>query len=249
MKIIKYKKGRNGKYTVYLEDSSKINLYEETILEYSLLLFKKIDDLDEVLKYNLKYEVYYTALNSINSRFKSVSELRKFLINKEFDFDNIEYAVNMLIKQGYLNDRLFAKSFINNKIISTKWGPNKIKNELSNKGIDSNISDDELVCFTDEMQLEKIDKLITYMLKTNKSRSGSVLKSKIFNDLKMLGYYPNVINKIIDEYDYSCSSELYDKEYKKIYNRLSRKYSGSELEMKINEKLFQKGLYKEKGNY
>ena len=35
------------------------------------------------------------------------------------------------------------------------------------------------------------------------------------------------------------------KEYDKLYKKLSRKYSGNELEYKIKEKLYQKGLYYE----
>ena len=83
MKIVKYKKGSNGKYIISLENDTKLSLYEETILEFNLLLTKDVKDIEEITNYNLQYEVYYTALKSINSRFKSVSETRTFLKNKE----------------------------------------------------------------------------------------------------------------------------------------------------------------------
>ena len=83
------------------------------------------------------------------------------------------------------------------------------------------------------------------MIKNNHSRAGVVLKSKIFNDLKVLGYSSEVINKIINDYNYNDNKDIYKKEYNKIYNRLSKKYEGKELEYKINQVLYQKGLYYE----
>ena len=246
MKITKYKKSTNGRYIVTLEDNSKISLYEETILEFNLLLTKNIDDLEEISNFNMQYEAYYIALKSINSRFKSVDEVRKMLKNKEFTSEVIEFVIEKLVKQGYLNDRLFSKLYINNQMVTTNRGPLKIKKDLIDKGVDNNIIDEELEEFSEDIQLEKIDKCITKMLKSNNSRGGVILKSKIFNDLKTLGYDSSIINKIINDYDYSDNKDLYKKEYDKLYRKLSKKYEGKELEYKINERLYQKGLYYEK---
>ena len=38
---------------------------------------------------------------------------------------------------------------------------------------------------------------------------------------------------------------IYEKEYQKLYNKLSKKYEGYELENKIKQKLYQKGLYRQ----
>lgn len=246
MKITKYKKSTNGRYIVSLEDNSKLSLYEETILEFNLLLTKNIDDIEEISKFNMQYEAYYIALKSINSRFKSINEVRKMLRNKEFSSEVIDFVIEKLVKQGYLNDRLFSKLYINNQIVTTNRGPLKIKKELLDKGVDNNIIDEELDEFSEDIQLEKIDKCIMKMLRSNNSRGGVILKSKIFNDLKTLGYESSIINKIINDYDYSDNKDLYKKEYDKLYRKLSKKYEGKELEYKINERLYKLGLYYEK---
>ena len=246
MKITKYKKSTNGRYIVSLEDDSKLSLYEETILEFNLLLTKNIDDIEEITNFNMQYEAYYLALKSINSRFKSEDEVRKMLKNKEYNSEIIEFVVDKLVKQGYLNDRVFAKLYINNQIVTTSRGPLRIKKDLLDKGVSNSIIDEELVEFNEDIQLEKIDKFINKSIKSNHSRGGVILKSKIFNDLKTLGYDSSVINKIINDYDYSDNKDLYKKEYDKLYRKLSKKYEGKELEYKINERLYQKGLYYEK---
>ncbi len=246
MKITKYKKSTNGRYIVSLEDDSKLSLYEETILEFNLLLTKNIDDIEEITNFNMQYEAYYLALKSINSRFKSEDEVRKMLKNKEYNSEIIEFVIDKLVKQGYLNDQLFAKLYINNQIVTTSRGPLRIKKDLLDKGVSNSIIDEELSEFNEDLQLEKIDKFINKSIKSNHSRGGVILKSKIFNDLKTLGYDSSVINKIISDYDYSDNKDLYKKEYDKLYRKLSKKYEGKELEYKINERLYQKGLYYEK---
>ena len=157
----------------------------------------------------------------------------------------VDTAVDKLISQGYLNDRSFAKSFINNKIITTNNGPYKIRRELGEHRVDSNIIEEELVVFDEDTQLEKIRKVATRLYNSNRNKGGSILKKKIVNDLVNLGYDSLIISKVINDFDFSNDKDIAKHEYEKLYKKLSRKYEGKELEYKIKEKLYQKGLYYE----
>lgn len=247
MKIIKYKKTTKDRYKIYLDDGRELLLYEDVILKFELLLKKEIfeKDIMSIELFNQECDVYHVALESINHRFKSVYDTREFLIKKEYPLELIDKAIEKLEKQGYLNDRLFAKSYINNQIVTTNKGPYKIKRELSEHRVDSNIIDEELVVFDEESQLEKIKKVATRLYNSNRNRGGSVLKKKIVNDLTNLGYDNFTISKVVDNFDFSNNRDIAKKEYDKLYKKLSRKYSGKELEYKIKEKLYQKGLYYE----
>lgn len=247
MKIIKYRKGSKGLYKVELEDGRVLSLYEEVILKFELLLKKEVleEDFEEIEKFNQECDVYYVALNNIKSRFKSVYDVREFLMKKEYPVEMIDMAIEKLLKQGYLNDRSFTKSYINNQIITTTKGPNKIKKELLGHRVDEVIIDEELVVFDDDSQIEKIEKIANRLYKSNHTRGGSVLKRKISNDLVMAGYDQYLISRVIDKLDFSNNQDIVKKEYDKLYKRLSKKYSGKELEYKIKEKLYQKGLYYE----
>ena len=245
MRIIKYKKGSKGLYKVELDDGRVLSLYEDVILKFDLLLKKEImdSDLDSINKYNLECDVYYVALNNIKSRFKSEFELRNILKKKEYPDEYIELAINKLIKQGYLNDRLFARSYINNQMLTTSRGPLRIQRDLLDKKIDYNVVNEELSVFSEEEQMMKIKKIISKKLQSNHSRGGYVLKQKVVNDVKLLGYDSLVISRVISEFDfYSNDEDIAKKEYNKLYKRLSHRYSGDELERKIREKLYQKGL-------
>lgn len=244
IKIVKYKKSTNGKYKVYLDNDKELLLYEDVILKYNLLLIKEIDSklLIDIDKYNQECDVYYVALNSIKSRFKSIYDLRLTLLKKEYPEDLVSKAIDKLIKQGYLNDRSFTKSYINNKMITSNYGPYRIEKELLEKKIDSDIIKEEIEVFTLEEQTTRIKKLIEKGIRINHTRGGIVLKQKIYNDLKLLGYDISLINSVISTYSFEEDSDIAKKEYDKLYRKYSRKYSGDKLKNKIREKMYLKGL-------
>lgn len=247
MKIIKYKKTTKGRYKIYLDDGRELLLYEDVILKFSLLLKKEIleKDIMEIELFNQECDVYHVGLESINRRFKSTYDLKESLLKKEYPYELVEKAIDKLLKQGYLNDQSFAKSYINNQIITTNKGPYKIRRELSEHRVDTNIIEEEIEVFDEDTQLEKIRKVTTRLYNSNRNRGGVVLKKKIVNDLVNLGYDTSVISKVINDFDFSNDKDIAKKEYEKLYKKYSRKYDGKELEYKIKEKLYQKGLYYE----
>lgn len=247
MKILKYKKMRNGQYEIQLESGRSLQLYEEVILKWELLLKKDIDEeeLNHILLSNQEYDVYYVALKSLKSRFKSVKDLRSLLLKKEYPQTDVEKAIQKLISQGYLDDRSFAKAYINTQMVTTSKGPKKLERELLDKGVLPAIILEELVVFTKEEQLLRVEKIASRLIKSNRSRGGGVLRRKITYDLQNLGYDVSIIDTVFSHLDFGDTKEIAKKEADKLYRRLSRKYSGKELEYKIKEKLYQKGLYYE----
>ncbi|HIR49277.1 MAG TPA: RecX family transcriptional regulator [Candidatus Faecimonas gallistercoris] len=247
MKILKYKKKRNGQYDLQLESGDVLSLYEEVILKFELLLKNRIDEKEkeEILLCNQEYDVYYVALRSLKSRFRSVCELRKLLLKKKYPQDYVEKAICKLLEQGYLDDRSFAKAYINEQIITTSKGPRKIETELLSRGVCSSIIDDEILIFTKEEQIPKIKKVANRLIRSNRSRGGVVLRNKIIHDLQTLGYDIAIIDEVLKTIDFGDTKDIAKKEYDKLYRKFSRKYSGRQLEYKIKEKLYQKGLYYE----
>ena len=215
MKIIKYKKGSKGRYKVYVEDGREFLFYEEVILKYDLLLKKEIDSdlLIEMDQYNQEWDVYYTALHLINTRLRSVYELKELLISKEYPLELVIQAVEKLEKQGYLNDLSYAKSYVNHYLISSNKGPYKIAKELRNKNIPEEMIDEALSLYSDDEQIERIHKIIDKGIKAHHSRGGIVLKQKIYQDLKELGYDISLINQVISTYSFPVPLNLVKKEF------------------------------------
>ena len=240
MNILKYKKVGKNKYKLYLSDNKKIILYEDIILKNELLLKKKIDNLDELLKNNKDYEAYDASLAYINKRLRCEKEIRDYLIKKEYDNLLINKVINDLKEKGFIDEIKFIKSFTNDKFNINNYGPNKIINELVKLEIDKDIVVDNVVIDKEDIN-DKLNKLIDKKIKTFKNINGNVLKYKLESYFINLGYDKKDIDSILDNKNLT-NNLSYEEEYKKLYNKYSKKYSGYELEIRIKKKLYEKGL-------
>lgn len=243
MKIEKFTKNKNGMYILVLDNGNKIKVHEDLILKYELLLSKKINEelLEAIQKENQIYEIYEVALKYINTRLRSSKELIEYLKKKGYEYDSINQVLSMLKKQGYLDEAIYASSFVHDKILMSNYGPNKIYSELEKLGIDTNIISDKISIYTKEMECERINKIIEKQIKLNHNKGATLLKRKIQTFLLSLGYTSSYINECISKYNF-YDKDVYEKEYQKILTQLSKKYSGKELEYKLKQKLYQKGF-------
>lgn len=244
MNIVSFKRLKNGMYKVKLDDSNELSLYQEVILEYELLLKKNVSDemLLKINSLNKKWEVYYMGLKLLKSRFRSRKELFNLLVKKEYSSDVICETLDKLESQGYINDLVFSKSYINNQILTTNRGPRRLANDLLEKGISQNVIAEAIVDFDSDLERNKISKQTDKLIKSNRNKSGKVLKIKIINDLLKLGYSRDIIIDVVDKKEFSVDKDLAKREYDKLYRKYSKKYSGGELEYRIKQKLYQKGF-------
>lgn len=244
MKIIKFTKKKDGMYSLLLEDDDLILVHEDLILKYGLLLHKEIDDdtREKIEEENLNYTAKSVALKYITTRFRSEKEIREHLSKKGVNKDIIDVVVTDLKKDNYVNDEMYAEMFIHDKINLSMDGPYKVKKELENAGIRSSIINDKIDIYTKNIQVEKINKIIDKQLKTNHNKSNYMLKNKILNYLNNNGYESSLSISIFDSKNLTSDKDIAKKEYDKLYKKLSSKYSGSELEFKIKQKMYQKGF-------
>lgn len=244
MQVVKYKKKKDGKYAVFFSNGKELDLYEETILQYELLLKKEIADnkLFDITIYNQEWDVYYVALRYIKSRLRSRKEIENMLRRKEYPIFSIENALCKLEKQGYINDYNYASSYLHDKLITTSRGPNKIAYELEKQGISREIIVEVMGEYTEEVELEKIEKIVGRSIKSNRNKSNLVLKRKIEQELLQQGFHKENIDKIITNVSFASEEDLYQKEYEKVYQKLSKKYSGEALTYQVKQKMYQRGF-------
>ncbi|MEG1987249.1 MAG: RecX family transcriptional regulator [Bacilli bacterium] len=242
MKIVKFKKLKNSQYEITL-DNCILVIHEDLILSHGLLLTHEISEplLANLQKENLIYEGYNTALKSIKTKLRSPLEIKSLLTTKGYQLEQIERIITMLKNQGYLDDKLYTNAFIHDKMLLTLDGPHKIIKCLENKGFEKDLIAVAITCFTESEQIARINKVITKSIKTNHNKSHKQLIENTTMKLLNLGYDKNLITSVLSNYLVDDTS-IKKKEYIKIYNKLSKKYTGSELEYKIRQKMYQKGF-------
>lgn len=199
MKIEKYKKIKDDLYRVLLDNGEIIDIYEDVILENNLLYKSEIDQelLDKINIENNYQLAYNNAIKYIMVRLRSINEIKVYLSKKNYNNDVIEKVIDKLIKNKLLDDEVFTKAYINDKLNFTNMGKYKLINELTTKmKVDNNIIYNVLESYEDIWN-DRIESLISKYLKSNKKYSGNVLKNKIYVYLVNLGYDKDkVISKL-----------------------------------------------------
>lgn len=243
MKIIKFSKLKDNRYNVTLENNEVLKLYDDVIIKYDLVRTKIINDneLDELVKYNDSLEAYYSAVKYITKKLRCECEIRKYL-SKKYDNEIVKYTIDKLNKDGYLNKDFYLKCYIDDKFILTNEGPNKIKKELCKLGFNEDDINSVLDEIDDNMWLDKLNKIIVKRININHKYSNNKLKEKLLYDLSNEGYYKWMIEDTIKKQEFKSDDNLVKKEYDKLYRKLSRKYSGRELDYQIKQRLYVKGF-------
>lgn len=239
MKIDKIIKKTGSKYILELDNGDRIKTYDEVILKYGLLFHKEIDNdtLEHLIKENNYYDIYNKVLKYINTKMRSEHEIREYL--KKQEYKDIDDFVNDLKSKKLINDLLFLKAYINDKMLLTLDGPFKIKKDLLSHNIEENLINESLGVFNNEIISDRLKRIIDKKIKLNK-KPLYIFKQKMLVYLINLGYSKEDSLSVLDNYKIN-EEELIKKDYDILYKKLSKKYEGSKLEYQIKNKLYQKG--------
>lgn len=200
MQIIKYTKKGNGNYDILLDNNKKITLSEDLILKNNLLYKKEVDPylLEELLTENIKYDIYNKCVKYISIRLRSINEIKEYMKRLNADEETINNTIERLLKNNLLNDEVFTKAFIQDKLNFTTMGPYRIEQELKRQHIDNTIISKYSYNIDKDILITKINKQINKLIKSNKKKDN--LKNKIYKNLISLGYSNDMILKELNKY-------------------------------------------------
>ena len=203
MKIEKYKKISEGKYRIMLDNGVITDIYEDVIVKNNLLYKKEIDInlLNKIEEENKYQEAYNISLKYISIRLRSINEIRVYLKKKNIEENIIENTIERLTKNNFLNDDLFVKAFIKDKLNFTTMGKYKLINELTKLKIDSENIYKYIDEIDDDIWYERIEKLVNKYLKSKKKNDTKILKNKLYLYLVNLGYDKNLVINFINNFN------------------------------------------------
>lgn len=240
-KISKIKK-INNKYTIILSDNSSLSFYSDTLIKYNLLKPREISDkeLEEVINYNNYIEAYNKALTYISYKQRTKKEIKDKLCN--YSIDVIDKVIKKLDELCLLDEKKYIEAFINDQINLGNKGPFYIKKELKKLNINIDYIDEILNNINEDVWIEKVKKIVDKKINTNKKLSKESLLLKIKNDLILLGYSKNIIDKVLSNIIIEEDNEVIEMAFDNEYKRLSKKYKDKELEKKVKYNLYKKGF-------
>ena len=174
---------------------------------------------------------------------RSTKEIKEYLRKKEISENIIDETVTKLKDNNFLNDDLYLKAYVTDRLNLSNDGPNKIRKNLIKLGILENKIDDYLNTIDNSIFEDKIKLYIDKKIRVNHNNSSIMLKAKLQQDLVNLGYDRSEVISVLSSYNIN-DKDAYEKELEKVTNKLSKKYEGKELEFKIKETMYRKGFKK-----
>ena len=204
MKIEKYKKIKEDLYRVLLDNGEIIDIYEDVILANNLLYKSEIDQnlLDKINIENNYQLAYNISVKYIMVRLRSINEIKVYLTKKGYSKDVIDKVIEKLIKNKLLDDEIFTKAYINDKLNFTNVGKYKLISELTTKMKGDNSIVYNVLESYKEVWNDRIEKLINKYLKSNKKYRGNTLKDKLYIYLVNLGYDKDKVISVLNNYDF-----------------------------------------------
>ena len=139
-------KKNKDRVSIYIDDEYAFGIDISLVYDFKLKKGMEIDQnfIDQVLLKEDEKQAHIYALKVINYRPRCEAEIRKKMAEKGYSRKLIDNTIDYLIENDFLNDTRFAKLYIESKLHQNQYGPNRIRYQLLQLGLDRSIVDNAL---------------------------------------------------------------------------------------------------------
>ena len=152
---LRFQKRKKNRVNVYLDGQFAFGL--AAIEAVRLRVGQTLSD-EEIARLQRQDEVeraYERALNFLSYRPRSEAEVRRNLHKKNVEDEVVEVVVGRLTRAGLLDDREFARYWVENRLQFNPRGTRALRQELWQRGVPASIIADTLAGFAEEVAARK----------------------------------------------------------------------------------------------
>ena len=197
---IEAQKRSKDRVNIYVDEEYFMAVYAELVYTHSLKKGMEIDkdSLESLLHDEIYMKAKNKALSILSKSDQSEKKLREKLLN-DYDENIVEEVIEFLKGYKLINDNLLAEKIVHDNMNLSKFGKNKIKQNLYNKGIaDSDIQDAISQIDPDE-EYENAKYLAEKRLKRLKGEDRNKINQKIYQHLAYKGFSYDIIKRVLRE--------------------------------------------------
>lgn len=198
---IEYQKKNKERVNIYLDNKYEFSIDLNIMIKYSVSKDMELDEdfISDILISEEKNKAYNYAISLLSRSSKSVKQLKLKMLDKGYDEELTEHIIEKLKENKYLDDECYSERLIHDKINYAKWGKNKIKCALYNKGIDKSIIDEKIREISNEHELERAYELAEKKMKSLINEEPLKMKIKLSNFLLNKGFDYETVNKSVSK--------------------------------------------------
>lgn len=204
---IEVQKKNQDRVNIYVDEKFFMAIYKELVFTFKLKKGDNIeeDNLRQILKDEMFLKAKNKALNILSKASQSEKKIREKLAD-DFEEDVIDEVIEFLKKYNFVNDNELASKIVNTNVNLNKYGKNKIKQNLYNKGIEKSAIDEAISEIDVDEEFENALYLGQKRYERVKNEGPKKAYNKIANHLAYKGFnydiIKRVLNRILKDDDY-----------------------------------------------
>ena len=189
---IEVQKKNQDRVNIYVDEKFFMAIYKELVFTFNLKKGDNIeeDNLRQILKDEMFLKGKNKALNILSKTSQSEKRIRE---------DVIDEVVNFLKKYNFINDNELASKIVNTNVNLNKYGKNKIKQNLYNKGIGKSAIDDAISEIDQDAEFENAFYLAEKRYARVKNEDPKKAYAKVANHLAYKGFSYDIIKSVLNK--------------------------------------------------
>jgi len=191
-----------SRLSLYVDDKFFMGLFRKVIEKHEVdegtLLTKQLLKQLQADEYRQEIKSYFYRI--LSRRDHSRTELFRKGRQKGYSDEALEIALDELEQLDLIDDAAFARQFAESKRRINRWGPEKIRAALREKGVPDTDAETAAHTAFDEVDLDKTLEHLVLKRKARFLRESDPMKrrKKVYDYLVRKGYRPNSVMQCID---------------------------------------------------
>ena len=148
----------------------------------------------------MQRSAYEYALNLLSARPYTARNLRRKLVQKEFEASDIEVAMERLLGNGLVDDSRYAVQFARGKLLGPGSSRRRIRQQLFQRGIMGDVADSAIdaVIEDEDVDLDAVvEKDARKKLASMAGLDPLVMRRRLYSHLARRGYDLDEINAVM----------------------------------------------------
>ena len=197
---IEAQKRSKDRVNIYVDEEYFMAVYAELVYTHSLKKGIEIDkdSLESLLHDEIYMKAKNKALSILSKSDQSEKKRREKLLN-DYDENIVEEVIEFLKGYKLINDNLLAEKIVHDNMNLSKFGKNKIKQNLYNKGIAASDIQDAISQIDPDEEYENAKYLAEKRLKRLKGEDKNKINQKIYQHLAYKGFSYDIIKRVLRE--------------------------------------------------
>lgn len=207
---IESQKKRDDRVNIYIDEKFFMAIYKELVFTFNLKKGQEIapNNLKSILDNEMYMKAKNKALSILSKASQSEKQIRQKLA-KDYEEDTIDRVIEFLQKYKFVDDEDLASRIVNTNVNLNKYGKNKIKQNLYNKGIEKSIIETAIDDIDTDKEFENALYLGKKRYERLKNEDPRKAYQKIGNHLAYKGFNYDIIKKVLNKLfndvdEYSC---------------------------------------------